>query len=636
MHGFKIQKIQRKTSLIKNVGSSFGDIPMAIIPLVGVWRFLVDPGDIGVKEEWYTFEYFANNWNLTKEIGVPHNWNAMPGLERYEGVGWYFKEVRRNTLGDIANKECVLHFKGVNYHATVWWNGRYLGSHEGGFLPFEFKVPLAFIQSMNIITVRVENTRKPDRIPGMNFDWYNWGGIHRAVLLGIYNIQRIKFVHIETTSLERDFALLRVRCGVTAAQALHWQILEGSRQVAWGKETLRGIKDVFRIKVPNPRAWDPQSPFMYDFVATLSNSGEVFRVKFGIRTISIHSTQLLLNGKPVKLRGINLHEEQVPYGRCQLPVMRAYDVQNIRALGFNAIRSAHYPHDETLPQLCDELGLLLLEEIPVYWDCDFGNPKVFRLAAKMLKSLVYRDFNHPSVIMWSCGNEIPVERPECARFMRQAMKWVRHFDTSRIVFYVGMRFFCDTTRKHADINAINEYFGWYYLSTKHLNFFLDVIYYSHPQKPWIITEFGAGAKLGFRDTAKEPAKFSEEKQAAILAHTIRILNAKPYVAGWFIWVYRDFRSPLRTNQYQQGFNRKGIVSEKNEKKLIARMISRVMHEKERHVSMSRFIAPFLLFGLRFAEKAIYLAIGRIISLVQHKKIDQYYSSSVPPRFDFRG
>ncbi len=601
---------------------------MTIIPLSGVWRFQVDSQGIGLKEEWHTFEYFANNWNRTKEVGVPHNWNAMPGLERYEGVVWYFKELRRPPPGDLVNKECILQFKGVNYYATVWWNGRKLGSHEGGFLPFAFSVPLTWIEATNVISVRVENIRKPDRIPAMAFDWFNWGGIHRAVQLCFYGPHRIQYALIETTSLEKDFALLRVKCRVTAAQSLHWQVFDGQEQIAWGKETLRGINDTFRIKIPNPKVWDIGKPFLYEFVAKLSNSQEEFRAKFGIRTIAAKGTQIILNGHPLKLQGVNLHEEQMPFGRCQLPPMRAKDVRNIRALGFNAIRSAHYPHDEALPQICDELGMVLLEEVPVYWDCDFANPKVFRLVAKMLRDLVHRDYNHPSVIMWSCGNEIPIERPECDRFMRRAMDWVRRLDTSRIVFYVGMRLTCDTTRKHADVNAVNEYFGWYYLTTKVLSYFLDVTYYTNPKTPWIITEFGADAKRGFRDKVTDPAKFSEDKQAAMIAHTIRILNSKPYVAGWFIWIYRDFRSPFRMNQYQQGFNRKGIVSESNEKKLIARVILKVLNDEERKTRVSRFTAPMLQKWMKYGEKALFLAFSKLITRVQVKMAARYYNAEL--------
>ncbi len=598
------------------------------IPLTGVWRFQIDAEDIGLKEQWHSFEYFANNWNRTKEVGVPHNWNAMPGLERFEGVAWYFKELRRPALGDLVNKECVLQFKGVNYHATVWWNGRKLGTHEGGFTPFEFSVPPPLIQATNIITVRVENIRKPDRLPAMNFDWFNWGGIHRAVQLGVYGPQRLIYAHIETTSLEKDFALLRVQCRVSAAQALHWQIFEGSKQVVWGKETLRGMKDTLRIKIPNPKVWDVGSPFLYEFVAILSNSQEEFRVKFGVRVVSVKGTQLILNGRPVKLRGVCLHEEQMPYGRPQLPVMRAKDVRDIHALGFNAIRSAHYPHDEALPQLCDEQGILLLEEIPVYHNCAFSNPKVFRVAAKMLKELIYRDFNHPSVITWSCGNEVPAERANCAKFMRQLMSWGRRLDTSRLVLYVSNRLTSDTTRRAADVNALNCYFGWYYLTTRQLSWFMDTVHALRRQGPWVITEFGADAKLGFRDRSPSPARSSEDYQAAAIAHTIRILNSKPYVAGWFIWIYRDFKSPQRMNQYQQGFNRKGLVSEINEPKLIARVLPKILNNIDQKLKVH--FGTALLFGrlLKPLEKFICFCESWVEERVVKKWTSRYLSSGI--------
>jgi beta-glucuronidase len=386
------------------------------------------------------------------------------------------------------------------------------------------------------------------------------------------------------------------------------------------------------VEISRPKIWGIGDPHLYILKVSWDAPAGEKRVRFGIRTITIRGQQVFVNGRPVRLRGVNLHEEQMPFGRPYPRELRERDLRAMLSLGFNALRSAHYPHDEMLPELCDELGIVLLEEIPVYWDCDFANPRVFRLAARMLKELITRDFNHPSVIAWSCGNEIPVEQFACDQFIRREMAWVRRFDMSRIVFYVGMRFWCDTTRRHGDVCGVNEYFGWYYLTTRNLSGFLDVVRASRPTAPWFITEFGGDAKFGYRDSTSDPAKFSEDKQASIIADQIRTLNAKPYVAAWFIWIYRDFRSPLRTNQYQQGFNRKGLVSDANEQKLVARVMPRIINAVNPRVRVHFAAAVLIQKVAKYCEKALYLCVGPIVSWTQQRQSAKYYSGKIQGQF----
>jgi beta-glucuronidase len=287
----------------------------------------------------------------------------------------------------------------------------------------------------------------------------------------------------------------------------------------------------------------------------------------------------------------------------------------MKELGFNALRSAHYSHDEILATLADEVGLLLLEEIPLYWDCDFANPRVQRLAARMLRDLVSRDYNHPSVVIWSVANEIPVEDLACSRLMVTLMTLVKKWDPTRLVTYAGNRDVGDTTRRACDVNMVNCYYGWYYLTVYNASFFLDAMYSVHQNSPWIISEFGAGAKRGLRDPGNQ---FSEDHQARTLSYQIQLFNSKPYLAGWFIWIYRDFRSHLRTNQYQQGFNRKGLVDELNRPKLMARVMPRYVKRTLPGHRMHRFLPHLYALVTRYLSRFAMVVSGVANGALRHK------------------
>jgi beta-galactosidase/beta-glucuronidase len=372
----------------------------------------------------------------------------------------------------------------------------------------------------------------------------------------------------------------------------------------------------FALQITNPSLWTPETPEIYEIHLHLNGIDEDKIVQFGIRQIETYKNQILLNHNPIKLKGVSLHEELFPYGRHYPIEERRNDVIAIKTYGFNALRTAHYSHDEALMQVADQEGILILEEIPVYWDCDFNNRKTMKLAATMIRDLIARDFNHPSVIQWSVGNEVPVERLGCARAMNFLLNYARKLDPTRLTSFVSCRFIYDPVRKNSDTVCLNAYWGWYYGSAYQLNFMLDAMYSTAPNKPWIYSEFGAGARYGVHDPQE---KFSEENQARILAHHIRVLNSKPYIAGWFIWIYRDFRSLLRTNKFQQGFNRKGIVDEQNRPKLIAKVMRKMIHETLPSIRHYKGLARFFALGMRYAEK-LFFGISGISYKVQRKII----------------
>jgi beta-glucuronidase len=224
------------------------------------------------------------------------------------------------------------------------------------------------------------------------------------------------------------------------------------------------------------------------------------------------------------------------------------------------MRLAHYPHSRRTPQIADELGIMLWEEIPVYWSIDFDNPATAADAQNQLRELIERDWNRASVVIWSVGNENP-DTDERLTFMRNLADTARTLDGTRpvsaacLVNHVDNRIE-DRLADSLDIIGLNEYFGWYDPDYEKLP---ALFHNSSPKKPVFITEFGGGALAGHRGTVDE--YFTEDRQRSIYERQIDAFRSIPYLSGVSPWVLFDFRSPRRTNAFQRGYNRKGLLGE---------------------------------------------------------------------------
>jgi beta-galactosidase/beta-glucuronidase len=666
--------------------------------------YKVDLDNQGIKNGWWIPSWIEENKSSLEVIELPNCWNSIPSLRKFEGIIWFFIEFD-NIPGytDIPNSsrlfDLYLHFKGANYNSTVWLNGVELGTHDYGFLPFEFKVIADTVNTngINYIAVRVENFRKKNRIPSKSFDWYNYGGIYRDIEFHIREKYRVDWIGVSSEVDENSDANVQVKIRITDNRENITTVEEMMHHITWNlyyvgdlssKENVEqkitdqpeesstttdsvlntdtevdiiddflsestfeappaqitnepsqepGVliksgdhrfvgdkKTIFEFDLEKPKLWNPYHPELYRIEIHLAGTKKRKNAYFGIR--SIHSTKkgLFLNNKRIRLYGVSLHEEQVPYYRTMPIDIRRRDILAIKRLGFNALRTAHYPHDESLIELADREGLLILEEIPVYWGIAFNDTKVFKKAAHMIRTLILRDYNHPSVIMWSCGNEIPVNNLACSRFIKNLMQYARTLDRSRLISYVSMSMFTDPVRKKSDINCINTYFGWYYLAHRSGGFLFDTIRYTNPKKHWFLTEFGAGAKFGFHKPLSARYKFSEEYQASVISHHIQTINSRDYFAGWFIWIYRDFKTYLRLNPYQSGYNRKGIVDEYNKKKLIAKIMPKIIRNHEPKIRNHNLVAAIFL-GIIYPIAKL---VGLLISVFQPqygvKEADEFY------------
>jgi beta-glucuronidase len=576
-------------NLISNIGAR------KALDLNGTWQYIIDPYETGFYDYRYK-ELNENNpeayWNTDiqanktekKEHGyidkyslqVPGDWNhQQPVFTYYEGTVWYKKSF---DFKKAENESRIfLYFGAVNYRADVYLNGKKLGMHKGGFTPFNFEVPAALLKDKgNFLVVKVDNKRHADEIPTLNTDWWNYGGITRDV----------KLVEVPGTFIQDFVVQLKKNTSGKAPEktpeAEGWVKLnkmpEAGETITIEIPELKYKKEIpatgqtttLSFKLPKLQLWAMETPKLYQVIVRTKNDRTTDNI--GFRTIEAHGTQVLLNGKPIFMRGISIH------GEIPQEVRRAYSaadaaqlLRQARELGCNMVRLAHYPHDETITRLADSLGMLVWSEIPVYWTIDFSSQEVLEKAKGQLEEMITRDHNRASVIIWSVGNETPVS-PTRTDFMHNLLTKARELDNTRMVSaalevnYSALKeknIIDDPLGEFVDLVAFNEYLGWYGgLPDNCRTANWDTPY----DKPLFVSETGGDAKGGFQ--ADSLTRFSEEYQEWYYKEQVAMFKRMPAkFVGVSPWILADFRSPRRNNPfYQEGWNRKGLYDDKGNKK----------------------------------------------------------------------
>lgn len=565
------------------------------ISLNGTWQYIVDPYETGFYD--YRYKELREDqpdayWNTDvqkdrsekKEHGytdkltlqVPGDWNHQkPEFVYYEGTIWYKKSF--DFAKSSGTSKYFLYFGAVNYRADVYLNGKKLGMHKGGFTPFNFEVPEALLKSTgNFLVVKVDNKRGADEVPTLNTDWWNYGGITRDVKLVEMPQTFIQDYVIQLRKTQSGMAggkaplaegWVKLNHQPTANENITIEIpeLKIKKQITAAEQLTKLV-----ISLPKVKLWSPSQPKLYKVL--VSTTADKVEDKIGFRTIEAQGKQVLLNGKPLFMRGISIH------GEIPQDVRRAYSEADARQLlgqardlGCNMVRLAHYPHDETMTHLADSLGVVVWSEIPVYWTINFGSAEVLEKAKAQLDEMITRDHNRASVIIWSVGNETPVSAVR-TNFMKSLITAARQMDNTRMISAAlevnynsgkNLNIVDDPLGEFVDLVAFNEYLGWYGgLPDKCRTTNWATSY----NKPLFISEMGAGAKGGFH--ADSLTRFSEEYQAWFYREQIAMLKRMPdnYV-GISPWVLADFRSPKRNNPvYQEGWNRKGLYDDKGNKK----------------------------------------------------------------------
>jgi beta-glucuronidase len=563
------------------------------ISLDGDWASIVDPYFSGLfsfhHEEkpngWFRNrkaqpgDTFPTEYDFSKAptLKVPADWNTQrESLLYYEGPLWYERDF---IYQPKEHTRIFLHIGAANYRSWFWVNGQKVCEHEGGYTSFNCEITAVVRAGGNFVVAAVDNTRHEDGVPTLETDWWNYGGLTRSVSL----------IELPEAFIDQyDLHLSRTE----SSQIEGWVHVEGARpgvkvEVEISELGIRAFSTITEdgraavlLSAPGLERWSPETPKLYK--VTIRAGRDVVDELIGFRTVETRGTQILLNGKPIFLRGISIHAE-APYrlGRANTDKDAEILLGWAKELGCNFVRLAHYPHDETMLRAADRMGLLVWSENPVYWALQFENPKVLAKAEQQLNEEIGTSRNHTSIILWSMANETPNTEAR-TKFIEALANRARELDSTRLITAALLvrseghtKIIDDPLGKSLDVIGFNEYIGWYEQQPNGSDTTEWRVDY---QKPLVVSEFGGGAKAGLHGNDSD--RWSEEYQASIYHHQFGMLNRIPQLRGMSPWLLMDFRSPNRVlTGIQDEFNRKGLISDQGEKKKAFFVLQAAYREK---------------------------------------------------------
>lgn len=550
-----------------------------VTSLNGKWRYIIDQQEIGyydyrMKETPWGFFQDAHqkspldlveyNFDLSEQMNIPGDWNTQnQQLFFYEGTVWFRKTF---DWKPDADKRTILYFGAANYETVVYVNGKKQGTHIGGFTAFNYDVTDALKEGQNNVIVKVDNKRHPEGIPTQIFDWWNYGGITRDVML----------VQVGKTFIQ-DYSI--------QLNKKNWQNIQGWIQLNQPQAGVEISVNIPELKVAQkvvtdaqgraevsfkakPVLWSPENPKLY--AVQISKGSEVLNDEIGFRCIETQGKKILLNGKHIFLRGISIHEETAfKEGRVKSADEARTLLNWAKELGCNYVRLAHYPHNELTVREAEKMGIMVWSEIPCYWTIDWENPDTYANAEHQLRDMICRDKNRANVIIWSIANETPHSDPR-DKFLSSLAKYARTQDGTRLIsmamevtsasnYHNRLQ---DNMNEYVDVISFNQYIGWYRDTEDAAKMTWEVPY----DKPVIISEFGGGAVAGWH--ADKKVRFSEEFQEDLYIESLKMMDKIDGLSGLSPWILKDFLSPRRPlPDTQDWFNRKGLISNTGQKKL---------------------------------------------------------------------
>ena len=548
------------------------------ISLNGDWHYIVD-----IQEEGYydyrmkpmRWGFFMNakpqkpedlieyDFDASPTMKVPGDWNTQdPRLFFYEGTVWFERSFHYTKT---PGRRVLLYFGGVNYDSHIYVNGKKAGHHTGGFTAFNFDVTDELKDGENFVVVKVDNKRHADAVPTQIFDWWNYGGITRDVLL-----VEVSEHYLENYTLRidnQDFKRMEFSAHLNQALAgekvrLRIPELKIDKTFETNPE---GV--VVASWKASPKLWSPEDPKLYH--VELIYNEETLTDEIGFRSIRTEGKKLLLNGRPIFLKGISMHEEKAYGGGRANSTSDAHLLLSwAKELGCNFVRFAHYPHNEHAVREAERMGILLWSEIPCYWTIAWTNESTYQNAQSQLRDMILRDQNRANIIIWSIANETP-HSAERDRFLSRLSTYAKSLDSSRLISmamevtsaknYVNR--LNDNMNQYVDVVSFNQYVGWY----RDVNDAPKMTWEIPYDKPVIVSEFGGGAKYGLHGEKNQ--RWTEEFQENLYKENVAMLDKIDGLAGTTPWILKDFRSPRRVLPgVQDYYNMKGLFSDKGEKK----------------------------------------------------------------------
>lgn len=566
--------------------------------LSGTWSFQTDNGR-GFAEKWY--ERPLENG---EPMPVPASYNDLKeGTALRDHYGWVFYQRTFGLPAEIRKKRVMLRCDAVTHEAKVYLNGRLLCCHKGGFLPFETEISGALKDGDNLLTIAVNNVIDFSTLPvgGMadmlggsnlkgkrpvnhpNFDFFNYCGITRPVRIYTTPDDYISDVTL-TCSVEGENARICYQVETVGTGACTVELLDKTgRRIACG-EGVSGILDVEQVHL-----WEPLKPYLYQVRVTFGE--DVYTLPYGVRTVAVKGKQFLINGKPFYFKGYGKHEDTFPAGRgINLP-MNAKDISLMKWQGANSFRTSHYPYSEEMMRLCDEEGIVVIDETTaVGVNLQFGGGanfkgehiatfdkehgvKTFEHHKEVIRDLIARDKNHACVVMWSIANEPDSGAEGAYEYFKPLFDLARETDPQkRPCTLVSVQMADpkkDCTRLLSDVICLNRYYGWYTggpdLEASKEALEKEMDFWETEGKPVIITEYGADTVMGLHDTT--PVMYTEEYQMEYYRMNNEVLDRHACVVGEQAWNFADFATSQSLLRVQG--NRKGLFTRERRPKLAA-------------------------------------------------------------------
>ncbi|XP_050457603.1 beta-glucuronidase isoform X1 [Cataglyphis hispanica] len=580
--------------------------------LDGLWDFVVSPeGDAlrGYREGWYALDDLSKVGEMMK-MPVPSSYNDITtsrNLRDHVGAVWYQRTFF--VPSSWRDQRVFIRFGSVNYLAQVWVNGVLVTNHEMGHLPFEAEISsyLTF-GGENRVTVAVDNTLLQTSVPQgrivemitdngtvhmqtYTFDFFNYAGIHRSVLL--YTAPRVYVEDITVrTGLIGDVGIVKYiiqPAGLREEEIPICRVtLYDAEQVLAIKEPIYGLSGT--IKVPFVKLWWPRGMeskpgYLYTLEVRLSVANvtkpDIYRLPIGIRTLLWTNTSLLLNDRPVYMRGFGRHEDSAIRGRGFDLVTAVRDHELLKWIGANAYRTSHYPYSDEVLDMADRLGFLVIDECPSV-DTENFSPSLLSRHKDSISELIRRDKNRPSVIMWSLANEPRTQLPQAEEYFKQIAHHAKAVDSTRPVTIALARGVQeDKAGQFLDVISFNRYNAWY-SNAGRMDMITDRVHgeaeawHRKYNKPVLMSEYGADTMPGLHELPEYV--WSEEYQKELLSKHFEAfdrLRHEGFFIGEFIWNFADFRTAQTYTRV--GGNKKGIFTRDRQPKMAAHHVRKRYH-----------------------------------------------------------
>jgi beta-glucuronidase len=541
----------------------YADGPEGRYLIDGTWLFRLDNEDQGVKQR-FMRQTSTDGW---KDVTVPNVWNLgdPSNASMAGGIGWYRKDFKLPDSDSAL--DWTVRFESVNYRTQVWLNGKPIGQNTGAYVPFEFDLPGLKRTGTNHLVVRVDSRRLPTDFPpsGLNTDgvptggWWNYSGIQREVYLNKIDTVGFKQVQVRpilpcATCTADVQSVVTLRNTTAHAQQVTVTGTFGNSKLDLGSKTIgaHGVAALDdNLHIDKPKLWSPQSPTLYKVHFTVTVDGKKvagYDLHSGIRSIKVVNGRLVLNGQYLNFRGVGLHEDSKAQGFAIDDARRDELMADVKELGATVIRT-HYPLHPYTQELADRLGILIWSEIPVYSVKTqyLKEPAVRRLAVQELGKNIAANQNHPSVMLWSIGNELSSQPgPVQTAYINAAVKFAKQMDPTRPVGLAVAAYpssLCQAAQyKSLDVLGLNDYFGWYpgpsgqiFDRTK-LSGYLDAARACYPDKALVVTEFGAESN---RDGPVEE-KGTWAFQSDFISYHLGVFATKPWLSGAIYWALNEF------------------------------------------------------------------------------------------------